>query len=88
MQIETRLLLAQPSELDALDESVAEWEEEEFDSILADAHLDVLNLLEEEILLSLPIAPKHESGACQATDSETRAGRKATSFCGFGEIEA
>jgi uncharacterized protein len=69
VQLDTRLLLRSQAELDALDESVAEGEEEEFDSILADAHLDVLNLLEEEILLSLPIAPKHEPGACQAADS-------------------
>jgi uncharacterized protein len=32
--------------------------------------LNVLDLLEEEILLSLPIAPKHELGACQVTDGE------------------
>lgn len=65
VQIDTRLLLRDQAELDALDD-----EEEEFDSILADAQLDVLNLLEEEILLSLPIAPRHEQGACQAADGE------------------
>jgi uncharacterized metal-binding protein YceD (DUF177 family) len=27
-------------------------------------------MLEEEILLSLPIAPKHELGACQAADGK------------------
>jgi len=63
------LLLRDQASLDALGDSVAD-EEEEFDSILADAHLEVLDLLEEEILLSLPIAPKHELGACRATDSE------------------
>ena len=70
VQLDTRLLLRDQASLDALDDNVAGGEEEEFDSILADAHLNVLNLLEEEILLSLPIAPKHELGACQATDSE------------------
>ena len=39
------------------------------DSIVADAHLDVLALLEDEILLSLPFAPKHPSGDCR---SETK----------------
>ncbi len=67
VRLDTRLLLRDQASLDALDGDVA-GEEEEFDSILADAHLDVLNLLEEEILLSLPIAPKHEFGACQAAD--------------------
>ena len=71
VRIDTRLLLRDQSELDVLEEKVAGGEDEEFDSILADAHLDVLNMLEEEILLSLPIAPKHELGACQVTDGET-----------------
>jgi len=66
VRIDTRLLLRDQASLDALDDNVAGGEEEEFDSILADTHLDVLDLLEEEILLSLPIAPKHELGACQA----------------------
>jgi uncharacterized protein len=69
IQIDTRLLLRDQARLDALDSDVAGGEEE-FDSILADAHLDVLNLLEDEILLSLPIAPKHEFGACQAADGK------------------
>ena len=70
IQLDTRLLLRNQESLDALGDNVAGGEEEEYDSILADAHLDVLDMLEEEILLSLPIAPKHELGACQATDSE------------------
>lgn len=65
VRLDTRLLLHDQASLDALGD-----EEEEFDSILADAHLDVLNLLEEEILLSLPIAPRHETGACRVAGSE------------------
>ena len=70
VRLDTRLLLRDQASLDALDvtdDGIADGEEE-FDSILADAHLDVLNLLEEEILLSLPFAPKHEFGACRAAD--------------------
>jgi uncharacterized protein len=70
VQLNTRLLLRDQTSLDALDDNVAGGEAEEFDSILADAHLNVLDLLEEEILLSLPIAPKHELGACQMTVGE------------------
>jgi uncharacterized protein len=40
-------------------------EDDEADSIPAEKRLDVLALLEEELLLSLPIAPKHVSGECQ-----------------------
>jgi uncharacterized protein len=70
VRLHTRLLLRDQASLDALDGNVADGEEEESDSILADEHLNVLDLLEEEILLSLPIAPKHELGACQVTDGE------------------
>jgi len=64
IRVDTRLLLRDQAGIDALGE-VAGGDEEEFDSILAEAQLDVLNQLEEEILLSLPIAPKHEPGVCQ-----------------------
>ena len=71
VRLDVRLMLRDPASLDALDSGGED--EEEWDSILADAHLDVLDLLEEEVLLSLPIAPKHEfghePGACQATGS-------------------
>ncbi|MBI1424345.1 MAG: metal-binding protein [Gammaproteobacteria bacterium] len=43
-----------------------ELSEDEYDSVPADPHQDVSALVEEEILLSLPFAPKHEPGACQA----------------------
>ena len=70
VQLDTRLLLRDQAGLDALDDNAADGKEEEFDSILADTHLDVPDMLEEEVLLSLPIAPKHELGACQATDGQ------------------
>ena len=56
----SHLWLTQAGELDAF--SVEE--NDEMDSITADKHLDVLNMIEEEILLSLPIAPKHPVGEC------------------------
>ncbi|MGA9665257.1 MAG: YceD family protein [Gallionella sp.] len=61
VRIATRLLLRDQKSLDVLDD-----EDEEFDSILAEKHLSVVDLLEEEILLSLPIAPRHGLGTCQA----------------------
>ncbi len=60
---DARVVLCDQASLDALED-----EEDEFDGILADAHLDVLALLEEEVLLNLPIAPMHESGACQVAE--------------------
>ncbi|MBI5918344.1 MAG: DUF177 domain-containing protein [Nitrosomonadales bacterium] len=41
-------------------------EEDEIDSIAASRRLDVLGLLEEEILLALPFAPKHPEGECKS----------------------
>ncbi len=66
LRINTRLMLKDQASLDALgnDEILAEDEQETFDSILAESHLDLLELLEEEIILSLPIAPKHPQGIC------------------------
>lgn len=60
---------------DALeDQSLAE--EDDTDLISAQTHLDVLELIEEEILLGLPVAPKHEFGTCspaiEPTDHSTR----------------
>ncbi|MFZ2302953.1 MAG: YceD family protein [Gallionella sp.] len=88
IRIDTRLLLRDQASLNALDSSdVAGGEEEEFDSILADAHLDVLNLLEEEILLSLPIAPRHELGSCQTTGIENRHGEEESPFAVLAKLK-
>lgn len=87
VQLETRLLLRDQAALDALDEGVAGGEEEEFDSILADARLDVLNLLEEEILLSLPIAPRHEPGVCQAADGGSTLKEASNPFAALANLK-
>jgi uncharacterized protein len=81
------LLLRDQASLDALDDDVAGGKEEEFDSILADTHLNVLDMLEEEILLSLPIAPKHELGACQATDGENAQGEEKSPFAVLAKLK-
>lgn len=46
-------------------EAESDVEDDEFDHIPAEKELDVLSLLEDELLLSLPIAPKHQEGECQ-----------------------
>ena len=42
-------------------------ENEDVDCILAETEMDVLALLEEEIVLNLPLSPMHETGACSVT---------------------
>jgi len=66
VRLQVRLMLRNQAALDVLED-----EEDEPDSILVDSELDVLELLEDEVLLSLPIAPKHELGVCQAAGSES-----------------
>jgi len=43
---------------------------EEFDTIAADRHLDVVGLIEEELLLALPISPRHAEGECRVAAVE------------------
>ena len=62
IKLVSRLQLEQAGEIDEF--SVEE--NDEADSITADKRLDVLNMIEEEILLSLPFAPKHPSGECKS----------------------
>lgn len=59
LKMVSRLLLVQNWNESATDE------DDDTDSILINNHLDVFALLEEEILLSLPFAPRHPAGTCR-----------------------
>lgn len=55
------------SELEGLRSESGELDEEDVvDRIPAEAQMDVLSLIEDEILLGLPSSPRHEFGACEA----------------------
>lgn len=60
VKLVSTLRLVNEDELDS-----ADIEDDEVDSIPAEKRLDVLALLEEELLLSLSLAPKHSLGECQ-----------------------
>ena len=60
IKLVSRLRLVSEGETDSSD-----IEDDETDSIPVEKHLDVLALIEEELLLSLPIAPKHDAGECE-----------------------
>ncbi len=82
--LDVRLMLRDQVALDALGD-----EEDECDSILAEAQLDVLNLLEEEILLSLPIAPRHDDpGACRAAGGKNEPGEAKNPFAVLAKFKA
>lgn len=82
IRLEECLLLRDRDSLDALGD-----DEEEFDSILAETHLDVLNILEEEILLSLPIAPRHETGDCMTAANGNRQREAKNPFAALAELK-
>ncbi|SEK91277.1 YceD family protein [Nitrosovibrio tenuis] len=59
LDLRTELLLAEnEQELTSLDE------DESVDGILAEPDLDVFALIEDEIILSLPISPRHDESEC------------------------
>lgn len=60
IKLVSKLRLVSEGEVESTD-----IEDDEVDNIPAEKRLDVLALLEEELLLSLPIAPKHGSGECE-----------------------
>lgn len=66
LHIEQRLPLAK-------DEAELErWERDDplLDALVADPSLDVLTLVEDELLLALPVAPRHPDGACGKADGQ------------------
>ncbi|HMJ49885.1 MAG TPA: YceD family protein [Burkholderiales bacterium] len=61
-------------------------EEELIDCIPAKTEMDVLALLEEEIILKLPISPRHEAGACGLT-SYARTGTAESVFAPLAALK-
>jgi uncharacterized protein len=53
-------------------------EDDQQEPLVASQHYDLLSLIEDEILLSLPLIPKHPEGACQPHASSFGAGGGAT----------
>jgi uncharacterized protein len=52
------------------DAELERWESDDplLDVIVAEERMDVRMLVEDELLLSLPVVPCHEEGACQQTE--------------------
>ena len=70
------------SELPAIEEEGAE-----VDYLVADPHTDVRALVEEEILLALPIAPMHRLEACLARAAEEKLGDKENPFAALAALK-
>lgn len=52
------------------EEELSRWESEDplLDGLVAEPHLDVRDLIEDEVLLSLPAILRHPTGACGRAD--------------------
>ncbi len=68
----SRLLLLPADELEAVEE------DDDVDAIEAESRLDVVALIEEELLLALPFAPRHSEGECASAMKDLQ--RKASPF--------
>lgn len=55
------LIMASEAEADAYP-----VDDDLYEPLVASRHFDLLELIEDEILLSFPLIPKHEEGACEA----------------------
>ena len=71
VQILSRLQLLPEDRLDSADE-------DDVDGIEAKSQLDVMALIEEELLLGMPFAPKHPEGMCAPTANDMQ--QKASPF--------
>jgi uncharacterized protein len=65
LSVDLQLLRAEMLEQDDDEDSVE-------DAIEASRHLDVLALIEDEVLLNLPFAPKHPEGTCATPIKDLR----------------
>ncbi len=54
------------------EDELARWEEEDplLDGLVANRGLDVRELIEDEMILSLPVIPRHPEGTCMPVDGE------------------
>lgn len=73
---------------EALLAEINEDENDEVDAILADPHLDVFALIEDEILLDLPMSPKHLPAECKDKDAGQGNSRQGKAFEALAVLKA
>lgn len=77
----TLLLVRQGENMKADDPDAPDW-------IEAEPETDVAALIEDEILLSLPFAPRHAEGSCQsAVSSDQREAEKSSAFSKLADLK-
>lgn len=78
---ETEILLA------ATEEELALWDDEEGEAVLAAAPMDLQELLEDELLLTLPYAPRHPEGVCAPAGGSAKASEDAHRFASLAALK-
>jgi uncharacterized protein len=73
LSLNSRMMLVPPGDPWPEDSQVGGLEDETCDAIEASRELDLVPLLEEEILLALPIAPRHEHCELPMSTAEAKA---------------
>jgi uncharacterized protein len=61
-------------------------EDDAIESLMADGELDVLVLVEDEILLQIPIAPAHDPGKCTPPEWRGQNGKSSNAFSVLGAL--
>lgn len=84
LSVNSRMMLVEPGSPWPDDGQAGGLEDEVCDAIEASGNLDIAPLLEEEILLALPIAPRHEH--CEPPASTT-ASKEASPFAKLARIK-
>jgi uncharacterized protein len=67
--------------------AAGELDDEDIEWIEASRELDVANLVEDEILLSLPYAPRHEEGACRPIGAAVAEGTAGSAFAALATLK-
>jgi uncharacterized protein len=62
-------------------------EAEDTEQLYADPKLDVIALVEDEVILGLPMAAGHEEGACAAPLPKAEAGRRESPFNALADLK-
>ena len=67
--------------------AAGELDDEDIEWIEASRELDVATLVEDEILLGLPYAPRHEDGACGPLGTAVAEGAAASAFAKLAALK-
>jgi uncharacterized protein len=68
-------------------EKTGELDDEEIEWVEASHELDLAALIEDEVLLSLPYAPRHEEGTCKSLGAAVANGVAASAFVKLAELK-